>query len=207
MNTKTENNLNEDNCDTECSHMYNLHNPLTFELGLGNLFVCSNCYKVHFCNMLEDCNLINTHEGCVCVKTGLFYDGWISSYSQICREPLEEPNIETINVVVVLLSYVYSFLIQNRDRYSSIIRNIIKDGKFIEQVENAVFCTFNNVFKNSSLNKLPLTTVSQLFVQLIIGGHAENTIYDNNVIRVSKRKKEDNILKKMRVEYGNALIM
>ena len=129
------------------------------------------------------------------------------AYSHTCMEPTEEPNMETVNVVVVLLSYVYSFLIQNKARYSNIIRDIIKDGKFIEQVENAVFCTFNKVFKNSTLNKLPLTTVSQLFVQLIIGGHAEGTIYDNNVIRVSGRKREDNILKKMRIEYGNALAL
>ena len=194
-------------CEGECSQMYNLHNPLTFEMGLGNIFICVRCFKIHFCNMLEDCNLINTHEGCVCSKTGLFYNGWMPAYSHTCMEPTEEPNMETVNVVVVLLSYVYSFLIQNKARYSNIIRDIIKDGKFIEQVENAVFCTFNKVFKNSTLNKLPLTTVSQLFVQLIIGGHAEGTIYDNNVIRVSRRKREDNILKKMRIEYGNALAL
>nr|AVI09391.1 hypothetical protein [Human betaherpesvirus 6B] len=198
---------NNQMCTTECSQMYNLHNPITFELGLGNVFVCMRCLTVHHCDMQTDCTIVNTHEGYVCAKTGLFYSGWMPTYADCFLEPICEPNIETVNVVVVLLSYVYSFLMENKERYAAIIDSIIKDGKFIKNVEDAVFYTFNAVFTNSTFNKIPLTTISRLFVQLIIGGHAKGTIYDSNVIRVSRRKREDSLLKKMRLEYGNALIL
>lgn len=197
-----------DNCilDKKCE-MKNLHNPITFELGLGNIFVCVNCFKTHKCDMQHDCNIIQTQEGSVCTKTGFVYDGWISPYVKSYTEPVFEQDLDTFNFVIILLSYAYSYLLEHKNIYADLIIKITANGRFIKNVEDAVFYTFNKVFKNTNLQKLPLSTTSRLFTQLIIGWHATNTIYDHHVIKVSRRKREDNILKKMRLEYGNALAM
>lgn len=192
-------------CENGKCIMRNLHNPITFELGLGNIFVCVNCFRTHQCDMQHDCTIINTQEGSVCTKTGFVYEELLSNYISAYVEPTFEPNVDSVNFVTVLLSYVYSYLIENADRYADIITKITENGHFVKRVEDAIFRTFNKVFKNGSLQKIPLSTISRLFTQLIVGGHASNTIYDHHIIKVSRRKKEDNILKRMRLEYGNAL--
>lgn len=187
--------------------MRNLYNPITFELGLGNVFMCDNCFRTHLCDLQHDCHIVNTREGSVCTKTGFVYNEWLPTYVQSYMEPINEPNVETLNVVIILLSYVYSYLLENSDRYAEIISEITENGRFIKKVEDAIFYTFDRVFKGTNFQKISLTTISQLFVQLIIGGHSNATVYDHNIIKVSRKKREDAILKKMRFEYGNALAM
>lgn len=189
--------------DSPC-RMRNVRNPLTAELGLYNIFSCVRCYRVHLCDMRHDCRLVSTQEGNVCCKTGLAYDCVLAGQRVDASEPVVEPNAEDVNVVGVILSYVYAYLVKHSDHYADVIEEVTEDGGFKKSVESAIYFTFNRVFKKANLHKVPLAVVGQLFIQLIIGVHAKATKYDSTVIKVSRRKREDNLLKQMRCEYGNA---
>ncbi|AGT99255.1 protein U63 [Suid betaherpesvirus 2] len=188
----------------ESCQMKNLHNPLTCELAMGNVFMCCRCFRMHICDMRHDCQIYNTQEGYVCGKTGFVYDSMMPSLSARLKESDAEPSSDSFNVVSVILSYVYSYLINNCNYYYDIISSVIEDDKFKKEVEDSIFFTFNRVFQNSNY-RVPLPIISKLFIQLIIGMYAKETKYDADIIKVSRRKKEDNILKRMRLEYGNAL--
>ncbi|APZ76292.1 hypothetical protein MRV_0081 [Murid herpesvirus 3] len=194
------------NSSTSCNFgnscvMYGINNPITLELGIENLFLCSVCFRVHVCDMQHDCTIINTNDGAVCTKTSLSYNEIAPIYFVNNTEPIGEPDVENVNVVILILSYAYSYLVDHMDMYSEIFKKITKDGKFIKKIENGIFHTFNAIFTPSLIHKMPLSTICQLFIQLIIGGHSNNTVYDANIIKVSRRKKEDCILKRMRLEY------
>ncbi|AGE11562.1 GP92 [Caviid betaherpesvirus 2] len=185
--------------------MRNLHNPVTQELDLNNVFVCTECFRTHLCDLNHGCQLIATPEGSVCAITGLSYESIYATTRIDVLEPTTESNIDEVNVVTIILSYVYAYLIRNSERYRDVLDEVAEDGKLTPQVESAVYFTFNKVFKQSNnLHKIPLSTIGQLFTQLIIGVHAKVTKYDATVIKVSRRKREDGLLKQMRFEYGNA---
>ncbi|AAK57135.1 T92 [Tupaiid betaherpesvirus 1] len=185
--------------------MRNLYNPLTCELGLANMFVCSYCYRTHLCDLRHGCQIVATAEGSVCAKTGLFYDSVLPAGSAVMAEPVTEPNIDEINIVMIILSYVYAYLLRHSDRYLDVLQEVTEDGRFTKKVEHAIYYTFNKVFKRTNnLHRIPLSTIGQLFIQLIIGIHSTATKYDSTVIKVSRRKREDALLKQMRAEYGNA---
>lgn len=194
--------------DGSSCDMRNLNNPLTTEIGVRNAFACMNCYRTHFCDMRHDCKLVTTQEGFVCVKTGLVYESVCQGTGGKISDPVTEPNIEGVNVVSIILSHVYSFLLHHSENYDDVIKEVTEDGKFKKNVEDAVYYTFNKVFKKTqSLQKLSLNVIGQLFTQLIIGVHAKATKYDSLVIKVSRKKREDGLLKQMRFEYGNAPVV
>lgn len=187
--------------------MRNLYNPMTCELGVNNMFVCVRCYRTHLCDMRHDCRLVTTQDGFVCSKTGLVYDNVLPNYRVVRSEPVTESSVDAVNVVNIILSYVYAFLIRHSDNYADVLDEVLEDGRFKKGVEDAVYFTFNKVFRKAqNLNKVPLFVIGQLFTQLIIGVHARVTKYDSSVIKVSRRKREDSLLKRMRSEYGNAPI-
>lgn len=185
--------------------MKNLYNPVTCDLGLTNMFVCVHCYKTHLCDLRHDCRIISTQEGTVCSKTGLTYESVLPHCRTDAVEQISEPNSDEVNIVSVILSYVYAYLIRHSNHYADVLEEVIEDGKFKKTVESAVYFTFNRVFKKANnLHKVSLSLIGQLFIQLIIGVHAKVTKYDPTIIKVSRRKREDGLLKQMRFEYGNA---
>lgn len=185
--------------------MRNLCNPLTQELNIRNMYVCARCYRTHLCDLRHDCVVVHTQDGSVCVKTGLSYGSVFPGGRTDALEPVTETHVDEINIVRVIMSYVYAYLTRNADHYSDVISSVMENGWFNKPTENAIYFTFNRVFKQpNALQKIPLTVVGQLFVQLVIGVHAKVTKYDATVIKVSRRKREDGLLKRMRFEYGNA---
>lgn len=194
-------------CDASSGgcELRNLCNPITRDIQLTNMFVCVCCHKTHLCDMRHDCHIVATQEGSVCAKTGFVYESVLSGGRAPTAEPVSEPNIDTVNVVNIILSYVYGYLLKNAEHYSDVLREVMDDGRFKDHVESSVYFTFNRVFRQTnSVHKIPLSTIGQLFIQLIIGVHAKATKYDSTVIKVSRRKREDSLLKQMRLEYGNA---
>lgn len=195
-----------DGCDDSggCD-MRNLCNPLTQELNLRNLYACVRCHRTHLCDLRHDCVVVHTQDGSVCTKTGLTYSSVFPGGRGDILEPVTEPHVDEINMVGVIMSYVYTYLTRNAERYADVIQSVIDDGWFNKSTENAIYFTFDRVFRHpNSLQKIPLSVVGQLFVQLVIGVHARVTKYDATVIKVSRRKREDGLLKRMRFEYGNA---
>lgn len=141
----------------------------------------------------------------MCAKTGLAHDAAPLGYRVETTEPVTESNIDDVNIVTIILSYVYAFLLKHSDNYSDVLNEVMEGEHFKKHVESAVYFTFSRVFKKAqALHKLPLSVIGQLFTQLIIGVHAKGTKYDPTVIKVSRRKREDALLKQMRYEYGNA---
>lgn len=193
-------------CDeTGDCEMRNLCNPLTRELNLRNVYVCARCHRTHLCDLRHDCVVVNTQEGSVCVRTGLSYGTVFPNCRVDALEPVMEPNTDEVNIVGIIMSYIYTYLTQNAEHYADVITAVVEDGWFKKGIESAIYFTFNRVFKQTNnLHRIPLDVVGQLFVQLVIGVHARATKYDSTVIKVSRRKREDGLLKRMRFEYGNA---
>lgn len=188
--------------------MKNLKNPVSEELGVTNMFVCVMCYRTHLCDMGGDCDLTTTQEGFVCTKTGFVYQSMMPACPINVSEPVAECNVDDVNVVNMILSYVYAFLVRHAENYADVLEEVMEDGKFKKRVEDAVYFTFNKVFeKTQNLHRVPLSVIGQLFIQLIIGVHTKVTKYDSMVIKVSRRKREDGLLKQMRCEYGNAPLL
>nr|WEG69778.1 protein UL92 [Mastomys natalensis cytomegalovirus 3]WEG69918.1 protein UL92 [Mastomys natalensis cytomegalovirus 3]WEG70058.1 protein UL92 [Mastomys natalensis cytomegalovirus 3]WEG70198.1 protein UL92 [Mastomys natalensis cytomegalovirus 3]WEG70338.1 protein UL92 [Mastomys natalensis cytomegalovirus 3] len=185
--------------------MRNLCNPLTQELNIRNMYVCVRCHRTHLCDLRHDCVVVHTQDGSVCVKTGLTYGSVFPGGCVNALEPVTEPHVDEVNIVGIIMSYVYTYLTRNAEHYADVIGSVLENGWFNKRTENAIYFTFNRVFRHqNALRKIPLTVIGQLFVQLVIGVHARVTKYDSTVIKVSRRKREDGLLKRMRSEYGNA---
>ncbi|AEV80787.1 protein UL92 [Aotine betaherpesvirus 1] len=185
--------------------MRQVRNALTEEIQLHCLYVCVNCYKTHVCDLSGGCVLVATVEGSVCLKTGLVYESLCPATRVHVLEPTGETSVDDVNVVGVIMSSVYSYLMAHATRYADVIQEVVADGHLKKQVEDAVYFTFNRVFRSlQNVQRISVPVISQLFTQLIIGIHAKNTKYDSSVIKVSRRKREDALLKQMRFEYGNA---
>ncbi|AFX83406.1 B92 [Murid betaherpesvirus 8] len=185
--------------------MRNLCNPLTQELNIRNMYVCIRCHRTHLCDLRHDCVVVHTQDGSVCVKTGLSYGSVFPGNCSDTLEPVTESNVEEINMVGVIMAYVYTYLTRNAEHYDDVIRSVIDGPWFNKATENAIYYTFDRVFKrHNAVHKIPVSVIGQLFVQLVIGVHARVTKYDSTVIKVSRRKRVDGLLKRMRSEYGNA---
>ncbi|ALM26012.1 protein U63 [Proboscivirus elephantidbeta4] len=193
----------------ECIHnMMMVRNPLTYDLNIQNLYICTLCGYSHVCDEeSSDCKILDTPEGMVCLYTGLTH---IDRLSCIIHIPAIEADRDTLdidymNAVQTIIRRVFIFFKTYEDKYKHVTDKIFVDNEFNPQVLTAVIRTFKSVFTTQKLiDKVSILTISKLFIQLLIGKYAQKTTYDSRVIKVSKRKREDTILKQMRYEYGNA---
>ncbi|UEH20531.1 protein U63 [Elephant endotheliotropic herpesvirus 2] len=195
----------------ECMHnMMLLHNPLTHELNIENLYICTLCGFSHVCNEeSSNCKILETSDGVVCLYTGLTH---LERFPCIMNIALNDSDHDTadidyMNAVQSILRRVFIFFKTYEFKYLHITNEIFTENEFKPHVLNAVITTFRRVFTSQKLiDKVSIFTISKLFIQLLIGKYAKQTTYDGNVIKVSKRKREDTLLKQMRYEYGNSSV-
>ncbi|AQN73576.1 protein UL92 [Human betaherpesvirus 5] len=193
-------------CDASgACDMRHVQNAFTEEIQLHSLYACTRCFRTHLCDLGSGCALVSTLEGSVCVKTGLVYETLYPVARSHLLEPIEEVALDDVNIISAVLSGVYSYLMTHAGRYADVIQEVVERDRLKKQVEDSIYFTFNKVFRSMhNVNRISVPVISQLFIQLIIGIYSKQTKYDACVIKVSRRKREDALLKQMRSEYGNA---
>lgn len=194
------------NCQNELAHRIEpLHNPITHALRFDNIYICSMCQTIHVCEKNSDCLLIQTGEGNVCLYTGVVYPDVCSSYPQaIYAAPVPDPELDYLNIIQPILRFMYLFFKSNTEKYKLIIEKIMINDEFKQDVVSAIIKTFQKVFRcKKIIDRVSLFIIGRLFTQLIVGKYSNCTTYDANIIKVSKRKKEDSLLKQMRVVYDS----
>ncbi|QQL10061.1 Cy127 [Cynomolgus cytomegalovirus] len=195
-----------DMCDVSGTcDMRHVQNVFTEEIQLHSLYVCTRCFRTHLCDLGSGCALVSTLEGSVCVKTGLVYEALYPVAREHLLEPIEETSLDDVNVIGAVLAEVYRYLMSHAARYADVIQEVVERDRLKKQVEENIYFTFNKVFRSmQNVNRISVPVISQLFTQLIIGIYSKQTKYDSCVIKVSRKKREDALLKQMRSEYGNA---
>ncbi|QQL09898.1 Ba127 [Baboon cytomegalovirus] len=195
-----------DSCDVSgACDMRHVQNVFTEEIQLHSLYVCTRCFRTHLCDLGSSCALISTLEGSVCVKTGLVYEALYPMAREHALEPIEETSLDDVNVIGAVLTEVYRYLMSHAARYADVIQEVVERDRLKKQVEDSIYFTFNKVFRSmQNVHRISVPIISQLFIQLIIGIYSKQTKYDSCVIKVSRKKREDALLKQMRSEYGNA---